>query len=159
MKKLLAAAIVFATAVTLTGCSIFYPHWGETASPSDSATPSESASVEPTPSETASPTAKPKQPVSVDILQSSADSGTALITVIAQASGISEDGGICTLTVVQGSTTKSISAKAESNVTDTQCFPLNLSIVGLTPGDATFTVSYSSEGYTGKSTPMSIVVP
>ena len=153
MKKLLAAAIVLATAVTLTGCSFFYPHWGETASPSDSATPSESASVDPTPSESASPTSKPKQPVSVDILQSSADLGTALITVIAQASGI------CTLTVVQGGSTKSISAKAESNVTDTQCFPLNLSIVGLTPGDATFTVSYSSEGYTGKSTPMTIVVP
>lgn len=159
MKKLLAAAIVFATAVTLTGCSIFYPHWGESASPSPSATPSESASTEPTPSESASPAAKPKQPVTVDVLQSSADSGTALITVIAQATGISEDGGTCTLSVVQGATTKSISAKAESNVTDTQCFPLNLSIVGLAPGDATFTVSYSSDGYTGKSTPMTVVVP
>ena len=159
MKKLLAAALVFATAVTLTGCSIFYPHWGETASPSASATPSESATTEPTPSESASPTAKPKQPVSVDVLQSSADAGSALITVIAQATGISEDGGTCTLSVVQGATTKSVSAKAESNVTDTQCFPLNLSIVGLAPGDATFTVSYSSDGYTGKSTPMTVVVP
>ncbi len=159
MKKLLATAIVFATAAALTGCSIFYPHWGETASPSDSATPSESATSQPTPSESATPTTKPKQPVSVDVLQSNADSGSALITVIAQATGISEDGGICTLTVVQGATTKSISAKAESNVTDTQCFPLNLSIVGLAPGDASFTVSYSSDAFTGKSMPMTIVVP
>ena len=159
MKKLLVTATVLASLVILTGCTFFYPNWGETATPSDSATPTQSATSEPTPSESASATAKPKQPVSVDILQSGADSGTALISVIAQASGVSEDGGICTLTVVQGSSTKSISAKAESNVTDTQCFPLNLSIVGLAPGDATFTVRYDSDAYAGKSSPMTVVVP
>lgn len=82
-----------------------------------------------------------------------------MISVIAQATGIAEDGGTCTLTVKQGANTKAISAKAESNVTDTQCYPLNLSIVGLAPGDATFTVSYDSPAYTGTSSPQSITIP
>jgi hypothetical protein len=157
MKKVLSATIVFAATAFLSGCSIFYPHWGETPSPSDS--PSVTASASATPTESATPSATPKQPVSVDILQGDADAATALVTVIAQATGISEDGGVCTLTVTQGSTTKSISAKAESNVTDTQCFPLNLSIVGLAPGDASYTVTYNSDAYAGKSSPMTVVIP
>jgi len=136
---------------------MFYPNWGQKTPPADTPTPS--ASSQPTASASATPTHKPKQPVSVDILQSDPNAADSTIAVIAQATGISEDGGTCTLTVKQGANTKSVTAKAESNVTDTQCFPLNLSIVGLAPGDASFTVAYNSDAYTGTSSPQTITIP
>lgn len=157
MKKVLAGAILVLTGLTLTGCTMFYPNWGQKTPPADTPTPS--ASSQPTASASATPTHKPKQPVSVDILQSDPNAADSTIAVIAQATGISEDGGTCTLTVKQGANTKSVTAKAESNVTDTQCFPLNLSIVGLAPGDASFTVAYNSDAYTGTSSPQTITIP
>ena len=157
MKKVLAGAILVLTGLTLTGCTLFYPNWGQKTPPADTPTPS--ASSQPTASASATPTHKPKQPVSVDILQSDPNAADSTIAVIAQATGISEDGGTCTLTVKQGANTKSVTAKAESNVTDTQCFPLNLSIVGLAPGDASFTVAYNSDAYTGTSSPQTITIP
>ena len=157
MKKVLAGAILVLTGLTLTGCTMFYPNWGQKTPPADTPTPS--ASSQPTASASATPTHKPKQPVSVDILQSDPNAADSTIAVIAQATGISEDGGTCTLTVKQGANTKSVTAKAESNVTDTQCFPLDLSIVGLAPGDASFTVAYNSDAYTGTSSPQTITIP
>lgn len=157
MKKAIAAALIALTALTLSGCTIFYPNWGAKTPPVDTPSPSSSASA--SASASASPSSKPKQPVTVDILQSDPNAPNSMISVIAQATGIAEDGGTCTLTVKQGSTSKAISAKAESNVTDTQCYPLNLSIVGLAPGDATFTVSYDSPTYSGTSSPQTITVP
>ena len=157
MKRILAAAALLTISVSLSGCTLFYPNWGATTAPVE--TPSESASPtsEPSPTQTTPP--KPKQPVNVDIVQSNSDSAAGTVSVIAQASGVSEDDGTCTLTVTQGSNVKSVTAKAESNVTDTQCFPLTLSIVGLAPGDASFTVSYDSSTYSGKSTPQVITIP
>lgn len=157
MKRLAAIVAITLSTLSLSGCEVFYPNWGATTAPVE--TPTESASSTPEPSDTPSPSEKPKQAVSVSVLQADTDAAAGTITVIAQATGIAEDGGTCTLTVTQGATTKSISAKAESNVSDTQCYPLTLSIVGLAPGDASFTVSYSSNGYTGKSNPSPVTVP
>jgi len=157
VKKVFAGAFLALAALSLAGCTIFYPNWGQKTPPTD--TPSPSTTSQPTSSASATPTHKPKQPVSVDILQSDPNAANSTISVIAQATGISEDGGTCTLTVTQGSTSKSVTAKAESNVTDTQCFPLNLSIVGLAPGDASFTVAYNSDAYTGTSTSQTITIP
>jgi len=157
VKKLLAGAIVALSALALTGCTIFYPNWGQKSAPVD--TPSASATTKPSSSASPTPTVTPIQPVDVEILQVDPNADNSTISVIAQATGISEDTGICTLTVTQGSTKKSISAKAESNVSDTQCFPLNLSIVGLSPGDATFKVSYDSKSYTGSSSAQPITIP
>ena len=157
MKRTSAAAMLLVVAISLSGCTLFYPNWGATTAPVE--TPTDSASPTPEPTQTPTTPPKPKQPVTVDILQANTDAAAGTISVIAQATDMSEDGGTCTLTVTQGSNTKSVSAKAESNVTDTQCFPLSLSIVGLAPGDATFTVSYDSSAYSGKSTPQPITIP
>lgn len=157
MKRVLGSVALLGLALSLSGCSLFYPNWGATTAPVDTPTETASPTIEPTPTQTPKPT--PKQPVAVDILQSNADAAGGTVSVIAQASGVSEDGGICTLNIIQGSNAKSVSAKAESNVTDTQCFPLTLSIVGLAPGDATFTVSYDSSAYSGKSVPQVITIP
>lgn len=160
LKKLLASAVLAASALSLTGCDVFYPH------PSESPLPTQSQSPSPTesPSESESPSPSPsqtpvRQKVSVRILQSSADSSSGNITVIAEAADISEDGGSCTLTVVQGSVTKQVTAKAESNVTDTQCYPLNLPLAGFSSGAATFTVQYDSPDSTGSASNNPIVIP
>lgn len=157
MKRLTAIVVIALSTLSLSGCEVFYPNWGATTAPVE--TPTDTASPSAQPSETPSPSEKPKQAVSVVVLQADTDAAAGTINVIAQASGIAEDGGTCTLTVTQGATSKSVSAKAESNVSDTQCYPLSLSIVGLAPGDATFTVSYNSTGYTGKSNPSPVTVP
>jgi hypothetical protein len=91
------------------------------------------------------------------ILNSSADDTG--IDVVAQASNISEDGGTCTLIVSQAAVKKIILAKAESNVTDTQCFPMHLPLDGFSSGTATFTVSYKSPTSTGVSAVGQVVIP
>lgn len=156
MKRILASLAAISAVIVLSGCSYLYPHWGETTPPPSTPTPTSSNSASATP--TATPP-KPKQPVGVEIMQSNVDPTSSQLQVVAQATGISEDNGICTLTVKQGSTVKSVSAKAESNVSDTQCFPLNLSIIGLSPGDATFTVSYNSDSYTGTTSANTVTIP
>lgn len=157
MRRIIAASLLLATSVALSGCTLFYPNWGATTAPVETPSETSTPTSEPSPTQTTPP--KPKQPVSVEIMQADTDAAAGTITVIAQATGISEDGGNCTLIVTQASSSKSVTAKAESNVTDTQCFPLSLSIVGLSPGDASFTVSYDSSSYTGKSTPQAITIP
>ena len=122
-------------ALSLSGCSYFYPHAGETPTPSQSA------------SETASPSATPTETTPVVLKNVSVEIN------------ISEDDGICTLTVISGGVSKSVSAKAESNVTDTQCFPLALAVTGMTPGNATATVSYKSSKSQGTSSSATVVIP
>lgn len=163
MKRFFAIALISIGALTLSGCQYFYPNWGATSAPTDdpsqepSNEPSSSSSSEPSPSDSASQT--PKSTVELRVLQSNVDSAGGQITVIAEVAEVSEDGGTCTLTVKSGSVTKKISAKAESNVTDTQCYPLNLALAGIPSGTATFTVSYDSADSTGVSSAGSLVIP
>ena len=151
--KLFAAASVTALALSISGCSYFYPHAGETPTPSQSA--SETASASPTPTETTPVNLKK---VTVEVMDAYADLNAG-IQVIAHVLDTSEDDGTCTLTVTSGGISKSVSAKAESNVTDTQCFPLTLPVTGLASGDASITVSYRSSKSQGSSTSSTIVIP
>lgn len=151
--KLILATGMAALALTLSGCSYFYPHAGETPTPSHSA--SESSTPSASPSET---TPVALKNVSVEIMDASADINDG-VSVIAHILNTSEDDGICTLTVVSGGVSKSVSAKAESNVTDTQCFPLSLPVAGMTPGNATVTVSYKSSKSQGTSPSATVVIP
>jgi len=139
------------SALALGGCSFLTPNWGAI-HPSPSATPSASETSTPTPT----PTAK-TQPVQVDVVDSTV--GASGINVVAQASNVSEDGGKCTLTVSQGGARKVVVVGAESNVVDTQCFPLYLPLTGFVSGAATFTVQYQSSTYTGTSAIGQIVIP
>ena len=57
---------------------------------------------------------------------------------------------------------KQISGQAritESNVTDTQCFPIHLPLDGFVSGAATFTVAYKSSTSTGVSSVGQLVIP
>ena len=163
MKRFLIATAVVLGTLSLTGCQYFYPNWGATSAPtaepsaSSSPEPSQSQTTEPSPSASASQ--KPKDQVGVRVLSGTADSASGQITVIAEVADISEDGGSCTLKVTSGSVTKTLTVKAESNVTDTQCYPFNLPLTGIPSGNASFTVSYESADSTGATDANSLVIP
>jgi hypothetical protein len=163
LKKFLVATAVVLGTLTLSGCQYFYPNWGATSAPTG--TPTASPTSEPTASETSEPSPsasasqKPKSQVGLRVLSSVADAGAGQITVIAEVADISEDGGSCTLKVTSGSVTKTLTVKAESNVTDTQCYPFNLPLTGIPSGNASFTVSYESADSIGATGANSLVIP
>ena len=163
MKKFLITTAVVLSTLTLSGCHYFYPNWGATSAPTDepsaSSTPEPSASETSEPTPSASATEQPKGQVGLRVLSSSVDSGAGQITVIAEVAEVSEDGGNCTLKLTSGSVTKTLTVKAESNVTDTQCYPFNLPLTGIPSGNASFTVSYESADSIGATSANSLVIP
>jgi hypothetical protein len=163
MKKLALAATATLLAVTVSGCSIFYPNWGEktppigTPSASDQPTSIESPSASSSASASETPSQAPVQPAKINVLQQSVDSSG--ISVIAEAQNFSEDGGSCTLTFTNGTVKKSVTVKAESNASDTQCFPMTLPLTGLPKGAGLITITYSSKTHLGTSTAIAVTIP
>lgn len=162
MRKLIATSLVLSSLALLSGCSLIYPNWGTSAKPSDSATASSSASASATPSDSASASASPSEtstaaPAHVDVLDVSVDAGQ--LSVIAEMTTASEDGGKCTLTFNGSGITKTLVVKAESNSVDTQCFPMSLRLIDLPSGKGIVSVAYSSANYAGKSSSVSVVIP
>lgn len=153
--RFLLVPVALASVATLGGCAFLTPNWNALR-PTNKPTPSVSASETPSPTPTQTTPVK-LESVDITILNSDANAGG--IDVIAQASNISEDGGSCTLTVSQAATKKTVTVRAESNVTDTQCFPLHLALTGFSSGPATFTVTYKSGAYQGTSVVSSVTIP
>ena len=152
--RIISAAVIICATLPLAGCEFLTPNWDAlrptdtptTAQPSDSPTPTE----EPT-------TTPDLDKVEVVVFDATADASG--IDVIANVPNVSEDGGTCTLTVSQAGTKKEVTVKAESNVTDTQCFPMFLPRKGFVSGPATFTVSYLSSTSSGVSAPRQVDIP
>lgn len=143
-KYVLATAVV--ATLMLSGCSVFYPN----SKPTPTAV--EQPTQTPEPTETPTPTPEPDpalKKVNLNIIDASAFIDNGSIDVIAEALNILEDNGNCTLTVSQGKTSQSVTVKAESNVTSTQCFPLSVPVTGFKKGEATYTVEYKSKKYSG----------
>ena len=157
MKKIIALVAVSGLALLLSGCSLIYPNWGTDQNPStsQSATPSESASA--TSSQSPSSSAKGEATVVID--QANVDATAGFVSVVAQVTNFNEDGGTCTLTIQAGSKSKTMSVKAESNVTTTQCFPMEISLSGLPKGTALVTVTYESAAHFGVSAGRSVLIP
>ena len=155
MKFRVALAVATATTtLALGGCAFLTPNW-DALHPTKTPTATETTEA-PTPTPTPTKTMN-RAKVDVNIVYSSADSTG--IDVVAQALNVSEDGGSCTITVSQAATKKTLTVKAESNVTDTQCFPIHLPLTGFVTGAATFTVSYESATAVGTSTVNSVDIP
>lgn len=157
MKKLITSVAATLIAFSLSGCALLYPNWGTDQNPStsQSATPSESASEQPS----ATPTAINKSKATVRIDDLYADASAGVISVIAEVTNISQNGGTCTLVLQAGTTTKRLPVKAESNVNTTQCFPMELPLAGLPKGTALVSVEYESSDYYGASQAQSVVIP
>lgn len=160
MKKFLLFVVLVGVA-TLAGCSLLYPNWGQAPSQSSSSEPSQSNSqssgetTAPQPTETQ---AVPKKNASVEVMSVDVDSSALAINVVAHVTNIAEDGGSCTLVYQSGATTKNVTVKAESNVNDTQCYPMTLSTVGLPKGAGLVSVTYESNGYKGSSPASAVTV-
>jgi hypothetical protein len=99
------------------------------------------------------------KPASVQIMTASVDATGGVLDVVAQVSNVVEDGGTCQLNVISAGTSKSTLVRAERNVTTTQCFPMEVTLAGLLPGNAIVTVTYHSAGYQGVSAGQGVVIP
>jgi len=155
----LAASLV---AVSLTGCALLYPNWETTANPSDPASPSSSSSAAPSDSASASPSASPsaaKAKAQISFLDSGVDTSAGVIYAVASVANVVQDGGLCTLTFIGAGKTKTVTGKAEANVSSTQCHPLELSLAGLPKAAGLITMTYDSPTHTGTSTAVGVVVP
>ena len=95
MKKFL-LFVFLVGAATLAGCTLLYPHWGQTPQPTTSASSSDGTTVAPsdTPSQSASPTTPvKKKAAAVELMDSQVDSGAMTISVVAHVTNVAEDGG------------------------------------------------------------------
>jgi hypothetical protein len=158
------AAIVGATLLAggLSGCSLLYPNWNTTANPSDSASASASSSTSPSASASATPTPTPtvaRAKAQISLLDSGVDTAGGVVFGVAEVTNVVEDGGTCTLTFIGAGKTKTVSGKAESNATDTQCHPLQIALAGLPKGAGLITISYDSPTHTGTSAAVAVTIP
>jgi hypothetical protein len=149
MKKTLVVSIAALSLVSLSGCALLYPNWGTDQNPSTSQSPT-ATDVSPSPTESASPSAAPNIGVAkFNFIDLSFDSGTGYVSVVAEMTSAAEDGGKCSFTITSGGVSKTVSVKAEANVSTTQCFPAMLPTTGLPKGKATVTVTYASPNFAG----------
>jgi hypothetical protein len=149
-------------AISLSGCALLYPNWDSTANPSDPASPSSSSSPVPSDTESATPSASPstaKAKAQIAFLDSGVDAAAGVIYAVATVSNVVQDGGLCTLTFIGAGKTKTLTGKAEANVTTTQCHPLEMPLAGLPKGAGLITITYDSPTHTGTSTAVGVIIP
>jgi hypothetical protein len=178
MPRFLLAAAAVTAALTLSGCSVFYPNWGATGLPEEpfdnaqevpgvieEETPEpevgeEDVAVSEQPAEEATSEPQPAlASVNVEIVMAVVEQEFGVLTVIAQIPGIAETGGSCELKFLSGGTERIMKVSAERSSNYTQCFPIELPLDGLPAGNALVTVSYESERYTGRSAASAVVIP
>jgi hypothetical protein len=166
MKRMISSVAAIGAAVALTvsvaGCSVLYPNWNTTANPGDSSTPTSSSSVAPTETASASATPTPtaaKAKAQITFVDSGVDTAGGVIFAVAEVTNVVEDGGLCTLTFIGAGKTKTITGKAESNATDTQCHPLEIPLIGLPKGAGLITVTYNSPTHIGTSAAIAVTIP
>ena len=159
MKKTLLTAAAAIGLISLSGCALIYPNWGTDQNPSTSQSPSASeSSPSPTPSDSASAT--PTVGIAkFNLIEMDFDPSANAVFVVAEMLSAAENGGKCVVTFTSGAVTKSVSVKAESNATTTQCFPAYIPASGLPKGKGSVTVSYESSTYAGTSQAFGVVIP
>ena len=148
MRKAFIVALSLATALVVTGCTLFYPNSG---SPEDLIEPTNSASEAPAEETTPDPSLSPSPSVSptmapaiLSILYTDASGG--VLNVVAEVSNFAEDGGSCTLSYYKGTTATALgTVQAERNVTSTQCFPFNIDLASVPKGDLELCLLYTSD--------------
>lgn len=173
MTRFFAFLTLSASAMVLTGCSIFYPNWGATSlpeEPTSEVTQTQTAEPEPTVTETATETAEPEPTASetqkpepkktdVEIIMAVAEPEVGVLTVVARAPSVIDEGGKCTVRFQSGNFEKKFTVKAEPSADYTQCHPIEIPLKELVAGEGIVTVSYSSDNYVGTSAASSVVIP
>jgi hypothetical protein len=161
MKKAFIATLGLASALALTGCTLFYPNPGRPEDVSPAASSSETPVESISPDESASPSpsaSSTKSPAMFQIQQSDVFGGA--LNVVAEVTNFAEDGGTCTLSYYQGSVATVLgTVRAERNVTSTQCFAFNIGLASVPKGTIQLTVSYESDSYSGESNKFEVNIP
>jgi hypothetical protein len=112
MKKAFIVTLGLATALVLTGCTLFYPNSG---SPEDLIEPSVSASEAPAEEtateQSASPSPSPSVSPTMAVAQLQilyTDTSAGVLNVVAEVTNFAEDGGSCTLSYYKGATATAV---------------------------------------------------
>lgn len=138
--KILVTGLSLVAALTLGGCSMFYP----TPTPTPTVEPTETPTIVPT------PTINPDlNRIELNVLDASAFRENGTVTVIVEALNVMEEDGKCTLHVTQDKASQTVTVSAEPNVTSTQCFPMEVPIEGFKNGKVSYHVLYVSSKSTG----------
>ena len=164
------AAVILAVAATvlMSACSFGGPgvpsssgDLSPSPSPSLTATPSPSASPDPSPSGSIGPIeSEPNgSPVTPEIFLATVDTDAGVLNVVVLVPGIYEDGGTCTVTVKDQSTTVNKSGLGASDVSSTACGQFTFALAALPSGTATITASYQSTTHSGTSAPTQVDIP
>ncbi len=135
---------------------------GPTPSPSPSATRGTSASPSPSPSATISgpiQNAPVGSVVSPEVFLSIVDATAGELQVVANVPGITENGGMCTVTVTAGSVVISKTSTGAANVTTTECGQFTFPLSELPAGTASIVVAYQSASYSGLSNTDNVTLP
>lgn len=159
MKRTLITAVTIFALISLSGCSLIYPNWGTDQNPSTSQSPSASDPT-PTPTPSVSTSVAPTLGAAkFNLIELDFDASANAVFVVAEMLSAAENGGKCTVTFTSGSSTKTVSVKAEANATSTQCFPAYIPVSGLPKGKGSVTISYESANYSGTSQAFGVVIP
>jgi hypothetical protein len=175
LTKFFAFLTLSASAVLLTGCSLFYPNWGATSlpeepagettatetateTPSETQAPTETETAEPEPTESETQKPEPKK-TDVEIIMAVAEPDFGVLTVVARMPSVIDTGGTCTVRYQYGTFDKKFNVKAEPSADYTQCHPIEIPLKELVAGEGIVTVSYSSDNYVGTSAASSVVIP
>lgn len=142
--KIWIAGIGVFAALTLSGCSMFYPN----PKPTQTATPTPTKTPTPTPTKTVDPGLNK---VDIHIIDSSAFVDNGYVEVVAEATKVLEDDGKCTLTLTQGKTVQTITVGAVQNVNTTVCNEMHVPLSNFKAADINFSVTYVSSKSTGTS--------
>lgn len=142
-KSLLVGIAVFA-ALTLSGCSMFYPN------PTPTPTPTKTATETPTPTPTETPDPGLNK-IDVRIIDASAFIDNGYVDVVAEALNVLEDDGKCTLTLSQGKSVQKITVAAVQNVNTTVCNEMHISLSNFKTTAINYSVTYSSSKSIGTS--------
>jgi len=155
LRILVSAAILISV---LTGCTVLYPNWGKpTGSPTPTKTDTQSPSPTPTDTETQTPDPT-KGAASVEIMDAYVDTPNGVLQIVAQVTNFSEDGGTCKATFEGSGKKATVTVKAESNASNTQCRTMEIALGGLPKGPGTVTVSYDSASHAGTSSQTSVTI-
>ena len=167
-RRTAAVILAVASTVLMSACSFGGPgvpsssgDLSPSPSPSLTATPSPSASPDPSPSGSIGPIeSEPNgSPVTPEIFLATVDTDAGVLNVVVLVPGIYEDGGTCTVTVKDQSTTVNKSGLGASDVSSTECGQLTFALAALPSGTATVTASYQSTTHSGTSAPTQVDIP
>jgi hypothetical protein len=164
MKKAFIVMLGLATALSLAGCTLFYPNSGSVEDGFESTSEASEAPAESTdPEQTTSPSPSPSSSLlatKIDLRLEAVDASSGSLLVVAEILNLIDDGGTCTLSYYQGSSPTALgTVKAERNVTSTQCSPFNIDLASVPKGALQLTVSYLSENHIGESDKFEVNIP